>query len=90
LKNEFITSTDSTENCDDNGDIGEALLPEYLNTLSSSSLPPYELRLRPNCIIILIRNLNINKSLTTALTLLMIIELGDHLLKCKILTFLGK
>jgi len=50
-----------------------------------SSLPPYKLRLRPNCIIILIRNLNINESLATALALLMIIELGD-LLKCKILT----
>jgi len=30
----IYTSTDSTENCGDNGDIGEALLPEYLNTLS--------------------------------------------------------
>jgi len=62
------------------------LLPEYLNSLSPSSLPPYELRLRPNCIIMLIRNL-INEDLCNG-TRLMIIELADHLLivKCKILT----
>ncbi|XP_018404137.1 PREDICTED: uncharacterized protein LOC108780818 [Cyphomyrmex costatus] len=81
----IYTSTDSTENCGDNGDIGEALLPEYLNTLSPSSLPPYELRLRPNCVIMLIRNLSINEGLCNG-TRLMIIALGDHLLKCKILT----
>lgn len=81
----IYTSTDSTENCNDNGEIGEVLLPEYLNSLSPSSLPPYELRLRPNCIIMLIRNLSINEGLCNG-TRLMIIELTDHLLKCKILT----
>ncbi|XP_011883968.1 PREDICTED: uncharacterized protein LOC105571104, partial [Vollenhovia emeryi] len=81
----IYTSTDSTENSGNNGDIDEVLLPEYLNTLSPSSLPPYELRLRPNCIIMLIRNLNINEGLCNG-TRLMIIELADHLLKCKILT----
>ncbi|KAL6421466.1 hypothetical protein ACFW04_012937 [Cataglyphis niger] len=74
----------STENCGDNGDIDEVLLPKYLNTLSSSSLPPYELHLRPNCIIMLIRNLSTNEGLCNG-TRLMIIELADHLLKCKIL-----
>ncbi|EZA46987.1 ATP-dependent DNA helicase PIF1, partial [Ooceraea biroi] len=81
----IYTSTDSTENCCDNGNIGEVLLPEYLNTLSPSSLPPYELRLRPNCIVMLIRNLSINEDLCNG-TRLMIIELADHLLKCEILT----
>jgi len=80
----IYTSVDSAVN-DDNGDIGEALLPEYLNSLSPSSLPPHELRLRPNCIIMLIRNLSINEGLCNG-TRLMVIELGDHLLKCKILT----
>jgi len=59
----IYTSIDSTENCGDNGDIGEVLFKEYLNTLSPSSLPPYELRLKPNCIIMLIRNLSINEDL---------------------------
>jgi len=58
----IYTSIDSAVN-DDNGDIGEALLPKYLNSLSPSSLPPHELRLRPNCIIMLIRNLSINEGL---------------------------
>jgi len=80
----IYTSIDSTVNCGDNGDIGEALLPEYLNSLSPSSLPPHELRLRPNYIM-LIRNLSINEGLCNG-TRLMIIELTDHLLKCKILT----
>jgi len=69
----------------DNGEFGEILLPEYLNTLSPSSLPLYELRLRPNCVIMLIRNLSINEGLCNGIRL-MIIELADHLLKCKILT----
>ncbi|XP_036147162.1 uncharacterized protein LOC118647075 [Monomorium pharaonis] len=81
----IYTSIDNTKNCDDNGDIGKDLLPEYLNTLSPSSLPPYKLRLRPNCVIMLIRNLSINEGLCNS-TRLMIIELADHLLKCKILT----
>jgi len=54
----IYTSIDSTKNCNDNGEFGETLLPEYLNTLSPSSLPPYELRLSPNCVIMLIRNLS--------------------------------
>jgi len=65
--------------------IDEVLLLEYLNTLSPSSLPPYKLRLKPNCIIMLIRNLSINEGLCNGIRL-MIIELADHLLKCKILT----
>jgi len=47
--------------------------------LSPSSLPPYELRLRQNCIFMLIRNLS-NEVLYND-TRLMIIALSDHLLK---------
>jgi len=60
-------------------------LPEYLNSLSPSCLPPYELRLRLNCITMLIRNLSINEDLCNG-TRLMVIELTDNLLKRKILT----
>jgi len=75
IANERIyTSVDSAVN-NDNGDIGEALLPEYLNSLSPSSLPPHELRLRPHCIIMLIRHLSINEGLCNG-TRLMIIELA--------------
>ena len=63
------------------------MLPEYLNSLSPPNFPPHELRLtiRPNCIIMLIRNLSINEGLCNG-TRLMVIELAIHLLKCKILT----
>ncbi|XP_029174063.1 uncharacterized protein LOC114942792 [Nylanderia fulva] len=74
----IYTSIDCTVN-GDNDDIGEALLPEYLNSLSPPSLPPHELRLKPNCIIMLIRNLSINEGLCNG-TRLMVIELADHLL----------
>ncbi|XP_036143658.1 ATP-dependent DNA helicase pif1-like isoform X2 [Monomorium pharaonis] len=80
----IYTSIDSAINSD-NGDISEALLPEYLNSLSPSSLSPHELCLKSNCIIMLIRNLSINEGFCNG-TRLIIIELGDHLLKCKILT----
>ncbi|XP_039311973.1 uncharacterized protein LOC105206659 [Solenopsis invicta] len=79
----IYTNIDSTENCNDNGDIDEAILPEYLNTLSPSSLPPYELHLKPNCVIMLIRNLSINEGFCNG-TRLMIIELADHLLKYEV------
>ncbi|KYN16225.1 DNA repair and recombination protein pif1, mitochondrial [Trachymyrmex cornetzi] len=81
----IYTSIDSTENCDNNDEIGEILLPEYLNTLSPSSLPSHELRLKPNCVIMLIRNLSINEGLCNG-TRLIIIEMTNHLLKCKILS----
>jgi len=68
----IYTSIDSTENCGDNGNIDEVLLSEYLNTLSPSSLPPHELRLRLNCIIMLIRNLSINEGLCNGTRLMII------------------
>ncbi|XP_032458064.1 uncharacterized protein LOC116738693 [Nasonia vitripennis] len=52
------TSIDSTENCDNAGFDNALLSIEYLNIWSPPSLPPYELKLRLNCVVILIRNLN--------------------------------
>ncbi|KYM96549.1 ATP-dependent DNA helicase PIF1 [Cyphomyrmex costatus] len=85
FEEKIYTSIDSTENCDNNDEISKVLLPEYLNTLSPSAFPPHELRLKPNCVIMLIRNLSINEGLCNG-TRLMIIELTNHLLKCKILS----
>ena len=78
----IYTSVDSIENFD-RGDVHEGLLPEYLNTLNPANLPPHELRLRTNCVVILIRNLCINESLCNG-TRLLILELGNHLLLCTI------
>ena len=41
----IYTGVDSAES-NDNEEICEALLPEYLNSLAPNSLPPYKLRLR--------------------------------------------
>ncbi|XP_043266625.1 ATP-dependent DNA helicase pif1-like [Venturia canescens] len=79
------TSVDSTENCGDNDQINHTVLPEYLNTLSPPGLPPHELRLRKNGIIMLIRNLSINEGLYNG-TRLMILELGNTILRCEILS----
>ena len=67
----MYTSVDSIENCD-NGDINEGLLPEYLNTLNPAILPPHELNLRTNCVVILIRNLCINEGLCNGTGLLIL------------------
>lgn len=77
------TGVDSVENCD-NGDIYDVILPEYLNTLNPPNLPPYELKLRKNCIVMLIQNLNISEGLCNG-TRLLILELGNNILRCKIL-----
>ncbi|KYM94629.1 ATP-dependent DNA helicase PIF1 [Cyphomyrmex costatus] len=81
----IYTSIDSIVNDNNDNEINKVLLPEYLNSLSPPSLPPYELRLKPYCIIMLIRNLSINDGLCNG-TRLMITELQNHLLKCMILT----
>lgn len=79
------TSVDGTENCGDNDEINETILPEYLNTLSPLSLPPHELRLRKYSIIMLIRNLSITEGLCNG-TRLLILELGNMVLRCEILS----
>ncbi|XP_014213608.1 uncharacterized protein LOC106643121 [Copidosoma floridanum] len=81
----IYTGIDSTENCDNGKLDSGSLLPEYLNSLNPSSLPPYKLRLRKNCIVMLIRNISVNEGLCNG-TRLQIIDFSNHLLKCKVLT----
>ena len=78
----IYTSVDSIKNFD-NGDINEGLLPEHLNTLNPANLPTHELRLRTNCVVILMRSLCINEGLCNG-TRLLILELGNHLLRSTI------
>ncbi|XP_058789684.1 uncharacterized protein LOC131663341 [Phymastichus coffea] len=46
-----------------NGELDDLILPEHLHNLNPTSLPPHELRLRQNRIIMLIRNISINEVL---------------------------
>ena len=78
------TSVDSADHCDDNGLMGEEILPEYLNSLNPQNLPPHELHLRVNSIVMLIRNISIHEGLCNG-TRLRILDLNSNLLKCKIL-----
>ena len=80
----IFTSIDSVKNCD-NGALSESLLPEYLNTLNPSSLPPYKLRLRLYSVIMLLRNLNIDEGLCNG-TRLLVVKMSDNVLCCEILT----
>ncbi|XP_058799213.1 uncharacterized protein LOC131668792 [Phymastichus coffea] len=80
----IYTAINSTDNCD-NGDFQEIILPEYLNRLHPSSLPSYELRLRKNCIDMLIRNISIHEGLCNG-TRLRVLDFLNHLLKCQVLT----
>lgn len=80
MTEKISTSVDSSQNCDDNGAMIEALLPEYLNSLSPSNLPPHELSLRVNSVVMLIRNLSIHEDLCNG-TRLQILELGNNLLR---------
>ena len=81
----IYTSVDSADLSEDNGKIGEALLPEYLNTLSPTSLPPYKLYLKKYCVVMLIQNLSFHEGLCNG-TRLLVLECGLNLLKCHILT----
>ena len=80
----IYTAIDSIKNCD-NGEMGKVLLPEYLNSLNPSSLPPYKLRLRKYCIVMLIRNISLNEGLCNG-TRLQIVDFSNRLSKCKVLT----
>ncbi|XP_044585994.1 uncharacterized protein LOC123266031 [Cotesia glomerata] len=80
----IYSAIDSTENCDV-GNMDDAILPEYLNTLNPPNFPPYELQLRKYSIVMLIRNLNLSEGLCNG-TRLIILELGNNILKCKILS----
>ncbi|XP_057332074.1 uncharacterized protein LOC130671942 [Microplitis mediator] len=75
----IYTAVDSTENCD-NGNIDDAILPEYLNTLNPPNFPPYELYLRQYTIVMFIRNLNLSEGLCYG-TRLIILDLGINVLR---------
>ncbi|XP_058810408.1 uncharacterized protein LOC131675445 [Phymastichus coffea] len=64
----IYTGIDSTENCD-NGEMGNILLPEYLNLLNPPNFPPHILRLRRFCIVMVVRNISLSEGLWTYDTL---------------------
>ena len=59
--------------------------PEFLYTLTPTGLPPHVLRLRKGTIVMLLRNINIQKGLCNG-TRMVIHELKSHVLRCRVLT----
>lgn len=64
---------------------GIHLPTEYLNTLNNSELPPHELILKKNAIIMLLRNLHVNEGLCNG-TRLRVVDIKPYMLNCEILT----
>jgi ATP-dependent DNA helicase PIF1 len=58
---------------------------EYLNSLSFSGLPPHKLRLKIGCIVMLLRNLDLQHGLCNGVRL-RVLEIGPRFLKCEIIT----
>lgn len=74
--------------CDDNSD--RTLFPmEFLNTLTPQSYPPHELHLKKGAIVMLIRNLRINKGLCNG-TRLIVKDMSKYSLGCEVATGCSK
>ena len=58
---------------------------EFLNTLSSSGIPPHELTLKVGCPIILLRHINPKRGLTNG-TRLQVMAMHRHFIDAKVLT----
>lgn len=58
---------------------------EYLNSINTAELPPHELKLKKNAIIMLLRNLDVSEGMCNG-TRLIVTELCNHIIKAKILT----
>ena len=54
----FISADSVDREAGADGDLNEALPVEFLRSLDASSLPPGELKLKPGCLLILLRNLS--------------------------------
>lgn len=70
--------------CEDDAQINEYPV-EFLNSLSVSGLPPNKLKLKVNCIVLLIRNLNSKKALVNG-TRMRVINLHNNAIECEVLT----
>ena len=80
----IFTSIDELDLDENNQEMTRLISQEFLNSLNPRCLPPHELKLRKNCIIMLIRNINCNEGLCNG-TRLRVLDFYDHVLKCEII-----
>ena len=64
---------------------GMHLPVEYLNTINVSDLPPHDMMLKENAIVMLIRNLDVDEGLCNG-TRMRVIKIHKHLLECELLS----
>ena len=64
---------------------GLQLSPEYLNSIETPDLPPHELKLKLNTIVMILRNLNVSEGLCNG-TRLMITAMENNVIFGKIVT----
>ena len=64
---------------------GIEFTPEFLNSIEIADLPPHELKLKINTIIMLMRNLNTSEGMCNE-TRLIVTELCNNVVKAKIIT----
>lgn len=65
--------------------LDDSYSPEFLHTLNSGGLPPHELRLRPGCLVILLRNYAPHKGMCNG-TRMVVEKFYKHLLVVRIVT----
>lgn len=58
---------------------------EFVHSFTPSGMPPHELKLKPNCYVMLLRNLFPQKGLCNG-TRLQVLDIGRKLLRCKIIS----
>ncbi|CAF0980251.1 unnamed protein product [Rotaria sordida] len=78
---------DSVKNDDgvEDHDLQVNILVEFLNTLNPSGLPPYKLNLKVGCIVMLLRNLSVNKGLCNG-TRMIVRAFRQNVLQLEIIT----
>lgn len=79
-------SCDTISKCSDQIPDFELLYPtEFLNSIDANNFPTHKLVLKEGVTVMLLRNINQSMSLCNG-TRLLIVQLGEHLLQCVILT----
>ncbi|KAL7071440.1 hypothetical protein ACQ4LE_009184 [Meloidogyne hapla] len=82
--NEILyTSIDKAEN--EEKQVLDEYLDEYLNSLSPNGFPLHELRLKKNAIVMLIRNMNIENGLCNG-TRMLVEEMRPNMIVCRLLS----
>jgi PIF1-like helicase/Helitron helicase-like domain at N-terminus len=75
-----------SEDTKPHGDVNGIYMPEeVMNSLTPQGMPPHQLKLKVNCIVMLQRNLDISAGLCNG-TRMRVLEISPHVIRCELLT----